>query len=170
MLEHARAGERALLRDVADEQHRDAVGLGDLHDPPGDLAHLADRAGRAAEVGGVQRLDGVDDADLGALGAQRREDRVEVGLGEHGDLERAGASRRQPLGAQADLRRGLLAGDVERAPAGGGEVAERHVRQRRLADPRRAAEQHERAGHEAAAEHAVELADRRSAGAGRARC
>ena len=31
--------------------------------------------------------------------------------------------------------------------------------QRRLADPRRAAEQHERAGHEPAAEHAVELAD-----------
>ena len=39
------------------------------------------------------------------------------------------------------------------------EVAERHVRERRLADARRAAEQHERAGHEAAAQDAVELAD-----------
>ena len=44
VLEHARAGERALLRHVADEQHRDRVRLGDLHDPRGDLAHLADRA------------------------------------------------------------------------------------------------------------------------------
>ena len=45
-----------------------------------------------------------------------------------------------------------------RAP-GAREVAQRHAGQRRLADARRAAEQHERAGHEAAAEHAVELAD-----------
>ena len=93
-----------------------------------------------------------------ALGAQRREDRVEVGLGEHGHVERAAAAG-QPLGAQADLRGRLLAGDVERAPAGQREVAQRHVRERRLADARRAAEQDERAGHEAAAEHAVELAD-----------
>ena len=65
----------------------------------------------------------------------------------------------EPLGAQLDLRRGLLAGDVERAPAGAREVAERHRGERALADAGRAAEQHERAGHEAPAEHAVELAD-----------
>ena len=40
-----------------------------------------------------------------------------------------------------------------------GEVAERHRGQGRLADARRAAEQHQRPGHEAAAEHPVELAD-----------
>ena len=38
-------------------------------------------------------------------------------------------------------------------------LPERHVRQRRLADPRRAAEQHERARHQAAAQDPVELAD-----------
>ena len=42
---------------------------------------------------------------------------------------------------------------------GAGEVAERHRGQRRLADAGRAAEQHERAGHEPAPEHAVELPD-----------
>ena len=41
------------------------------------------------------------------------------------------------------------------------QVPERHVRERRLADPRRAAQQHERSRHEAAAEHAIELADPR---------
>ena len=43
--------------------------------------------------------------------------------------------------------------------AGGGEVAERHPGEGRLADPGRAAEQDQRAGDEAAAEHAVELGD-----------
>ena len=42
---------------------------------------------------------------------------------------------------------------------GGAEVAERHPGQRALADPGRAAEQDQRAGHEAAAEHPVELGD-----------
>ena len=39
------------------------------------------------------------------------------------------------------------------------QVRQHHRRQRRLADARRAADQHERAGHDPAAEHAVELAD-----------
>ena len=65
----------------------------------------------------------------------------------------------EPLGAKPDLRRGLLAGDVEDAPAVRRQVAERHPGQGRLADPRRAAEEDERARDEAAAEDAVELID-----------
>ena len=81
---------------------RGARALGDLGDAGRDLADLADRARRAVERGGVQRLDRVDHAGLGALGAQRREDGVEVGLGEDRDVERRVA---EPLGAQADLGR-----------------------------------------------------------------
>ena len=101
----------------------------------------------------------------GRSARERGEDGVEVGLGEDRHLERArrrAARRRRRIWAG-----GLLAGDVERAPARGGEVAEGHVRERRLADAGRAAEQDERAGDEAAAEHAVELAD---AGARAAAC
>ena len=156
VLEHARAGQRALLGDVADEQHGDVARLGEPRDAVGDLAHLADRAGRAGQLGRVQRLHRVDHADLRPLGVERRQHRLQVGLGHHRHLQRGAG---EPLGAQLDLRRRLLAGDVERAPAGAGEVAERHRGQRRLADAGRAAEQHERAGHEPAAEHAVELAD-----------
>src|SRR3954462_14186373 len=50
MLEHARAGQRALLRDVADQQHGHAALLREPRDPVGDLAHLADGARRAGEV------------------------------------------------------------------------------------------------------------------------
>ena len=49
VLEHARPGERALLGHVAHEQHRDAALLGDAHQPAGDLADLAHRAGRAGQ-------------------------------------------------------------------------------------------------------------------------
>ncbi len=65
----------------------------------------------------------------------------------------------QPLGAQAHLLGGLLAADVQRPVAGLLQMPEHHVRERRLADPRRAAEQHQRARHETAAENAIELAD-----------
>ena len=102
VLEHARAGQRALLGHVADEQHGDGARLGEPRDAVGDLAHLADDAGRAREVAGVQGLHRVDDADLGPLGLERGEHRVEVRLREHRDLERRA---RQPLGAQLDLRR-----------------------------------------------------------------
>src|SRR5215211_7244590 len=65
----------------------------------------------------------------------------------------------EPLGAQAHLRRRLLSRDVEDPMSGAAQVAERHPRQRALADPRRAAEQDQRPGHEPATEHAIELGD-----------
>ena len=104
----------------------------------------------------MQRLHRVDHAHLGPLGLERGEHRVQVGLGQHGHLQRRAG---QPLGAQPDLRRGLLPGDVERPAPGALEVPERHRRQRRLADAGRAADQHERAGHQPAAEDPVQLAD-----------
>ena len=61
----------------------------------GDLADLADGAGRAGQRRGVERLDRVDHADLRALGLERREHGVEVGLGEHRDVERRRGRRRR---------------------------------------------------------------------------
>jgi hypothetical protein len=156
VLEDARTGERALLRDMADEQDGGARPLGDLRDPRGDLAHLAHGAGRAVQRGAVERLDRVDHAGGGPLGAQGGEHGVEVGLRQDRHVESACA---QALGAQADLGGGLLARDVERRLPRRREMAEGHVRERGLADARRAAEQDERAGDETAAEHPVELAD-----------
>ena len=96
VLEHARAGDGAVLRHVADEEDRDAVLLRDAQEARGRLAHLRDRARRRAELRRVERLHRVDHADLGPLALERRADRLELGLGEHLD----------PLGAAEPRRRG----------------------------------------------------------------
>ena len=160
MLEHARAGDRAVLRHVADEEGRDARLLRDPQQPRRRLAHLRDRAGRRADLRRPERLHRVDHADGGPLALERRADRVELGLGE--DLDVVAAA--EPRGAQLHLRDRLLAGDEQRAPLAR-DRAERREQQRRLADARLAADEHERRRHEPAAEHAVELGRRRSGSA-----
>ena len=152
VLEHARAGDGAVLRHVADEEDGDAVLLRDAQEPRCGFAHLRHRAGGRAELRRVERLHRVDHADVRPLALERRADRLELGLGEHGD--RLGAA--EPGRAELHLRRRLLAGDEQRLPVGA-HRAQRHQQQRRLADAGLAADQHERRGNEPAAEHAVEL-------------
>ena len=117
----------------------------------------------AAPVDGGARdgLHGVDDEQVGLDRLDVAEHGREVGLGGE---EQAGPQRADALGAQPHLRGRLLAGDVEHAScstraARGGDVEQ----QGGLADPGLAGEQHDGPGHEAAAEHPVELADAASA-------
>ena len=152
VLEHARAGDRAVLRHVADEERGDAVLLRDAQQATRGLAHLRDRARRGADLLRPERLHRVDHADGGPLALERLADDVELGLGEDLDVVAAAEARR----AQLHLRDRLLAGDEERAPLAR-DRAERGQEQRRLADARLAADEHERRGHEPAAEHTVEL-------------
>ena len=70
------------------------------------------------------------------------------------------------FGPHAHLGRGLLAADVEDLGAGPGRAGGDVEQQRRLADARLARDEHDRAGHEAAAEHAVELGDPGGPGGG----
>ena len=126
------------------------------HQPPGHLAHLRHRARRPGQRGSystctesITHTSGRS-ASIVASTASRS---VSATIGT------ASASRPETLGAQLHLRGRLLAGHVQHRAAGGGQVAERRAGERGLADPGRAADQHQRAGHEAAAEHAVELAD-----------
>ena len=115
VLEHARAGDRAVLGHVADEHRGDVAGLGDPDQRGRDLLDLGDAAGHAVDAGGADGLHGVDHQqrrpDLLDVG----EHRAEVGLGGEEQLvvDAAGA-----VGAQPHLRRGLLAGDVEGARGG----------------------------------------------------
>ena len=105
----------------------------------------------------MERLDGIDHAQLRSLRLERRQHRVQVGLGDHGNPQRRFGL--QPLGPEPDLRGRLLGRDVQRPPSRGEHVGERHRRERRLPDPRRAADQYQRTGNDPAAEHGVELAD-----------
>ena len=153
VLEDARAGDRPVLRHVADEEHRDSRLLGHAQQPRRGLAHLRDRAGRRAELGRVERLHRVDHADLRPLLLERRADGVELGLGQ--DLDPLGAA--EPRGAELHLRGRLLAGHEQRAMRAADSRARTQQEQRRLADARLAAHEDERRGDEPAAEHAVEL-------------
>ena len=101
-----------VLGHVADEDQRDPAPLGDLGQRAGRLAHLGDGPGRAAAPLAVEGLDRVDHAGLGLLGLERRHDVLQRGLGQRRDRQRHVAEAR---GAQPDLGRRLLAGDVERA-------------------------------------------------------
>ena len=63
VLEQAGAGDVSVLRDVADDEDRDAGGLAPAHQLHRGLAELGDAAGRLSSGFCVHRLDGVDDED-----------------------------------------------------------------------------------------------------------
>src|SRR5439155_4633471 len=112
MLEHARAGDRAVLGHVADEEGGDMRLLGDAQEPRRRLSNLGDRAWSRADLRREERLHGVDHADVGPLALQRRADRFELRLRE--DLDVPGAA--ETGGAKLHLRRRLLAGDEQSPP------------------------------------------------------
>ena len=156
VLDDARAGDLAVLGDVADEDDRGAAALGEGDELVGGGADLGDRARRAVDVVGPHGLDRVDDGERRALGLERGQDVAEVGLG--GEPERR-VGEAEARGAQADLGGGLLAGDVDGGRAAGGEGGGGLQQQRRLADAGIAADEDGRGRDEAAAEDAVELGD-----------
>ena len=156
VLERARPGQVPVLRDVTDEERRQRTVLGEAHELLRALAHLAQRPGRAGRVGVDDGLDGVDREHVGGVGLDVREHVCERGVGRE---EQLGAERAEPLGPQADLLGGLLGTDEEAARAAVGQATERLQEQGALAHAGLAPDEGDRAGHEAAAEHAIELAD-----------
>ena len=81
VLDHLGAGDLPVLGDVADEHEGGALRLGVADERLRGGAHLADRAGRGLERVGPQRLDGIDDDEIGALAlGQRGQDVGDVGL------------------------------------------------------------------------------------------
>ena len=112
--------------------------------------------GRRLELEREHRLNGVDDHERGPEPGDLFENPLEAGLGE--DIERRPLDAKT-LAARLDLVLGFFAGAVEHRSDGPREVRRRLQQQRRLADPRLPADEHERAGDDAAAEHAIELAD-----------
>ena len=114
------------------------------------------------------RLDRVDDDEARASAARSlrgcARDRFPRGC------RAARCSTPEPLAARFDLVLGFLARAVEHRAERLREVRRRLQQQRRLADAWLAADEHERSGHDAAAEHAIELADAASSDARRRRC
>lgn len=152
----ARAGEAAVLRDVADEQQRNAL----LLRHPAQFAHGdGDRHHRASlerfasrRRHGHNRLNRVDDGNVGVHVVDRVENLVEVGLAL--DLK-ARVELAEPLRAARDGLHALLSDEVQRALLHRDPLKDLE-RERRLPDARRADEQRHAAGHNAAAKHAID--------------
>ena len=157
VLDDARARDLAVLGDMADEDDGSArlLGIADHRLRRG--AHLRHRSRRRLDGRGPERLHGIEDHQRWrAVGLKRREDVLDAGLGRQRDRSRRDA---HALGPEANLRNGLLAGDVD-DPFAALRQRRRGLQEKcRLADARIAADQDRRAAHEAAARHPVELGD-----------
>ena len=135
--------------------------LGHPHQAVGALPDLGDRARGGGQVGVEDGLDGVDDHHRRGHLVEGGEDGRQLGLGQQPQPGMEGA---QPLGPQPDLL-GRLLGRHQQAPlrrrGHGGQGLQQEGG---LADARLAADEGDRAGDQAAAEHPVELGDARGPG------
>ena len=80
VLERTRAGDRAVLGDVANEDRRHRAILGDRREHRGDLPDLGNAARDAVDAGGRDRLHRIDDQQARVNRRDMRDDRVQVGL------------------------------------------------------------------------------------------
>ena len=83
VFEHARAGQRTFLGDVADQHDGGAAGLGGAGQVRGAFAHLRHRAGCTGQLIGIDRLNGIDDGYFGLASMQGSQDFFELDFGEH---------------------------------------------------------------------------------------
>ena len=154
MLEHARAGQGAVLGDVPDHDDGDAGLLGQARELGGAFAHLRHRTRRRSELAAIERLDGIDHRHgrfaLGHCGL----DGFEPDLGQQVDL--VGRRQTQAAGAQGHLLGRFFARDVKHRNRFG-QRGQGLQQQRGLAYARIAADEHHGAGHQTAAQHAVEF-------------
>ena len=88
VLERLRAGEPAVLRDVADDHDRRAGGLRVLDQPARALADLRERARDRIERGRVHGLDRIDREHRGPRRVRVRDDLLDIGLGDDRDRAR----------------------------------------------------------------------------------
>jgi hypothetical protein len=161
VLQCLRPRDRAVFRDVADEDDRDSLRLGELHQAQGSAADLADAPRRAVEIVDRRGLDRVDDEERGRLREGDLGDPVDRRLGKDPDPGRRPVKQAESLGAETDLGDRFLAGRVQDAQGARtrGDPGGRLEEERRLAYPRLAADEDERTRDEPAAEDAVELRD-----------
>ena len=120
------------------------------------LANLTDAARRRLELQREHGLDGVDDDERRLEAGNLLENPLEAGLGEQ---EERRAAHAEPLTARLDLMFRLLTRAVQHRSDGPRHVGRGLQQQRRLTDARLASEEHQRSGHDATAQHAIELAN-----------
>ena len=157
VLDHLGACDLAVLRDVShDDDHRPSR-FCERDERLHAGANLAHCAGRGLDQLGPQRLDRVDDHEIGhgsLLGSS--EDALDTGLG---DEAKRHLGKPEPRGAKANLIGGFLARKVKSAMALGGDGGGGLKEERGFADPGLAAQQHRRSAREPVTHGSVEFAD-----------
>ena len=156
VFEQPRSGDRPVLGHVSHEQDADAARLGRRNEGRGDLADLRDPAGLPVNVRARDRLDRVDDDELGGEGLELAEDGAEVGLSSKVEV---GCHRLDPLGAGADLRSTLFTADIERGAAISSGPGRDVEQQGRFADSGLTGNENDRSRNESTAEDPIEFAD-----------
>ena len=151
-------GQRAVFRDVTDEQRGRARVLREADEAVRGVAHLSDRAWRTRPVGIVHGLDGVDRDDRGPQLVDMGAHRGQRGLV---DDEQIGRERAKPVGPHPHLRERLFGAHQQAPPPGRRDRPERLEHQRALAHARLTADEGHRARDQAAVEHPVDFGERR---------
>jgi hypothetical protein len=139
VLQRLWARDPTALRDVPYHEGGDAALLGEAHEPRRALAHLADAPRRTFEVAGEGGLDGVDEHHARLQRCRGGEDGLELGLAQELHFEGSGS---ESVGAELHLQRRFLAGHVQRTCSGFAQPGRDLKEERRLADPRLAANEH----------------------------
>jgi hypothetical protein len=146
----------AAFGDVPDDENRGPTLLCEAHQPRSALAHLSHISGRAFEIRGVQRLNGIDDEDIWPPRRGGRDDRLEIRFAQQLDVSRGLV---QSVRAQAHLQRGFFARRVQRAPAAVLQSSGDLEEERRFPDSRLAADENHASRDDAAAEGKVEFGE-----------
>ena len=116
VLQHLRACDTPLLRDVSDEQNGHSLVFGELQQGGRALTDLRYAAGRAFYRLGVHGLHRIDDEQFGTDGAHLLKDALHARLAEEQRRIAGGCVGQEAVGAQFDLAFALLAAHIEDAP------------------------------------------------------
>ncbi len=153
MLDHARSRDGALFRDVADQEDCNLALLGEPDNTADAFAQLRHGTGRRRDIRCRHRLDRIDDQRLRPHRHRLLEHVVDRRIGQQAHCWIVQA---QAMRALRDLAQRLFPGRVADIQVAG-QFRRNLLQQGRLADPGIAAQQHDRAGHQPAAEHTVEF-------------
>ena len=153
MFQQLRTGQRAVLGDVADEEHGAGGALGKVLKLGRALLQLRNRTRRRLQQVALHRLDGIDNENVRIQGFYMLENLLGAGFRE--DIAVWCGVAGEAGGTHFELRFALLAGDVEHFLA---TQFQRHLEQQGgFADAGLAAQQDDAAAHDAASQHTVKL-------------
>ena len=154
MLQDAGPGDGAILGNMPREQNGNASGLGPLHEPHGALPNLAHAPRRSPQLIEVNRLDGIDDHQMGGFLVDVLQDYLQVGLGED---EEVFTAKTEAVGPKSNLLKRFLTGDIDNLSLSLSSHRRNLEHKCRFADARVATDKHQRARHDSPTQNPIEL-------------